>query len=239
MNLLNYLWSSLHCAADVIIPPQSVNISLNGVAEFNCTGVATGFVWEADGVELKDDGMDTNLNISQAITVDATNGIIMSTLRLKVTSTDNATNITCTALRFTPLSSNKSEPALLLVQGTIWFYYGIFTAISGLLGSVDNLTVLSINSTTVLISWSPPFTLEGVPILGYTVTHIHVLNSGQSETMFVDGDTTMLYYFLDSPPNNFTITVYAINAAGSNESAVATAQLVLHHISTSKYCTRL
>ena len=100
------------CTADVTIPPQSVNISLNGVAEFNCTGVASGFVWEADGVELKDDGMDTL--ISQVISVGAST---MSTLRMKVTSTDNATNITCTALKLTPLSSDKSAPALLLVQG--------------------------------------------------------------------------------------------------------------------------
>ena len=105
--------SALH--ADLTSHPQSVNISLNGVAEFNCTGVASGFVWEADGVEVKDDGMDTL--ISQADSVDASNGITMSTLRMKVTSTDNATNITCTALKLTPLSSDKSAPALLLVQG--------------------------------------------------------------------------------------------------------------------------
>ena len=103
------------CTADVTIPPQSVNISLNGVAEFNCTGVASDFVWEANGVEVKDDGIDTL--IAQVISVDASSGITMSTLRMKVTSTDNATNITCTAFKLTPLSSDKSAPALLLVQG--------------------------------------------------------------------------------------------------------------------------
>ena len=45
----------------------------------------------------------------------------------------------------------------------------------------------------------------------------------------------MLYYFLDSTVNTFTISVIAINAAGSKESAIATASLVLHHISTSKH----
>ena len=88
--------------------------------EFNCTGVASGFVWESNGMEVINDGIRTL--ISHAISVDAANGIRMSTLRMKVSSTDNATNITCTALKSSPLSSNRSAPALLLVQGN---YYTI------------------------------------------------------------------------------------------------------------------
>ena len=88
----------------------------------------------------------------------------------------------------------------------------------GPLESVSNLTVVSINSTTVLISWSPPFTLEGVPILGYNVT-ITNTTSGENETMSVEGDTTMLYYSIDhpDPDNNFTVTVVPINEAGPGE----------------------
>ena len=79
-------------------------------------------------------------------------------------------------------------------------------------GAVNDLTVVSINSTTVLISWSPPFTLEGVPILGYNVTVTNT-TSGENETMSVEGDTTMLYYSIDhpDPDNNFTVTVVPIN----------------------------
>ena len=89
---------------------------------------------------------------------------------------------------------------------------------AGLLDSVSDLTVVPINSTTVLISWSPPFTLEGVPILGYNVT-ITNTTSGENETMSVEGDTTMLYYSIDhpDPDNNFTITVVPINGAGPGE----------------------
>ena len=87
---------------------------------------------------------------------------------------------------------------------------------TGLLESVSNLTVVSINSTTVLISWSPPFTLEGVPILGYNVT-ITNTTSGENDTMSVD--TTMLYYSIDhpDPDNNFTVTVVPINGAGPGQ----------------------
>ena len=90
-----------------------------------------------------------------------------------------------------------------------------------MLEPVSNLTVVPINSTTVLISWSPPFTLEGVPILGYNVT-ITNTTSGENETMSVEGDTTMLYYSIDhpDPDNNFTVTVVPINGAGPGEYAV-------------------
>ena len=96
---------------------------------------------------------------------------------------------------------------------------------AGPLRAVSNLTVVPINSTTVLISWSPPFTLEGVPILGYNVTVTNT-TSGENETMSVEGDTTMLYYSIDhpDPDNNFTVTVTVvpINGAGLGEDHVTT-----------------
>ena len=85
---------------------------------------------------------------------------------------------------------------------------------AGLLESVNDLTATSFNSTTVLISWSPPFTLEGVPILGYNVT------SDESEIISVEGDTTMLYYSIDYSDNTFTVTVVPINRAGAGQPAV-------------------
>ena len=85
---------------------------------------------------------------------------------------------------------------------------------------VSDLTVVSINSPTVLISWSPPFTLEGVPILGYNVTITNTTSGENAETMSVEGDTTMLYYSIDHPDNIFTVTVVPIKGAGPKESAV-------------------
>ena len=41
-----------------------------------------------------------------------------SIIRMTVSSTDNATNITCTAISQFPPSSDISDPALLLVQGS-------------------------------------------------------------------------------------------------------------------------
>ena len=71
----------------------------------------------------------------------------------------------------------------------------------------------SINSTTVLISWSPPFTLEGVPILGYNVT-ITNTTSGENETVSVE-DTTLLYSI--DHENGFTVTVVPLNEVGAGQ----------------------
>ena len=89
---------------------------------------------------------------------------------------------------------------------------------TGLLESVSNLTVTLINSTTVLISWSPPFTLEGVSILGYSVTITNTI-SGENEIMLsVDTSHTTLLYPIDhDPENNFTVTVVPSNDVGAGK----------------------
>ena len=97
--------------SDIIIPPNSVNVSLKGVAEFNCTATASTFIWKANGqVIVSNDAI---------VTVDETNEVTvrMSTLRVMVTSIDNSSNITCEAITLTPFAKDESDPALLLVQG--------------------------------------------------------------------------------------------------------------------------
>ena len=175
--------------------------------------------------------------INPLTTVNATEGIFVSSLLVTVSSADNATNITCIAINLQSLMVNESEPALLLVQGIQYQnYYKQFCKyiiiISGLLESVSNLTVISINSTTVLISWSPPFTLEGVPILGYNVTII----SGEicNKTLLVKGSKNMLLYHATEHSNNitFTVTVVPINAGGAGK---GTYNSELHAFSTCRY----
>ena len=83
-----------------------------------------------------------------------------------------------------------------------------------MLESVSNLTVTPVNSTTVLISWSPPFTLDGVPILGYNVTFFI---NGEYEATLIEKGITMLYYSfgLSLFENDLVVTVIPFNGGGS------------------------
>ena len=85
---------------------------------------------------------------------------------------------------------------------------------TGLLDSVSDLTVDPINSTTVLISWSPPFTLERIPILSY-VYNVTITNTTSEENEILEREnTTALYYMFSidhpDPDNIFTVTVVPI-----------------------------
>ena len=78
-----------------------------------------------------------------------------------------------------------------------------------MLEPVTGITLSSINSTTVLISWSPPSTLEGVPILGYNVTITNTV-TGENVQNFSTDVPSVQY----SPAQNDDYLV-AINKAGS------------------------
>ena len=100
---------------------------------------------------------------------------------------------------------------------------------TGVLESVRNLTMAVINSTTALISWSPPSTLEGIPILGYIITIISTASSNNNESMLAAGNTTMLYYTIDyNDNNNITVTVIVlpINEAGDGQSTFTTINIL-------------
>ena len=85
--------------------------------------------------------------------------------------------------------------------------------------------MILLNSTTVYISWSAPFTLEGVDILGYNVC---VITTGNKETNLVIG--TVLYYPLDPDTGNFTAIVVPFNEIGLGGSAdvTYTCELCMH-----------
>ena len=72
-----------------------------------------------------------------------------------------------------------------------------------------------VNSTIFLISWSPPFTLEGVPIFNYYVTI--KTTDGESEQLYTEHST--LWYQPVQGTTYIMITVVAINQAGPGQLA--------------------
>lgn len=92
----------------------------------------------------------------------------------------------------------------------------IFVFLLGRLGPPSNITSTHINSTAILISWSPP-RHSGASIIGYNVT-ITNTNNGKSVTDYVS-DPSLLYQI--NHPDSFTVTVVAINKAGFGESVTS------------------
>lgn len=105
-----------HLTADITSYPRSMNISLNGEATFNCTFVGEVLVWEANERQIHSgqNGFEfffVHLNETQSAS------LRKSTLTVVASPDRNSTNLTCTAFSSSPLSSKRSETALLLVQG--------------------------------------------------------------------------------------------------------------------------
>ena len=89
------------------------------MAKFTCTAVGNAFTWRANGQQLEY-GNGTGITIKTKLLQNGVVNIRESTLSLTVTSTDNATNITCFVVSFSPnITSVESHQVLLMVQGTV------------------------------------------------------------------------------------------------------------------------
>ena len=86
---------------------------------------------------------------------------------------------------------------------------------TGLLSSVVDISHNFIDSSTINISWNPPFTLPGTHITGYNISVTSIMfNISQFIT-----DT---YYVLTAPNNTdpcyeISITISGCNGAGNGE----------------------
>ena len=82
----------------------------------------------------------------------------------------------------------------------------------GLLASVSDLTLTYINGSSVLLAWTPPYTLDNVPITGYYIKD-EISNITTNSTFVV-----LSIIIADPDPCSQTnVTVYAINDVGVGE----------------------
>ena len=87
--------------------------------------------------------------------------------------------------------------------------------------SSDGLSYSFIDSSTINISWSPPFTLPGTHITGYNIS---VTTSNGTTT---DYYTSNSYYVLlltnitDSPCDQITITVSGYNGLNGEDESIS------------------
>ena len=104
----------------VVTHPQSMNVSLHGFAMFNCTVIGS-VLWAIDGAlinsDLRNKGFDDS---APELTLNLTQELRSTLLRVLGSPNSNNVSITCLATiqitRFTN-DVDKSEPALMLVQG--------------------------------------------------------------------------------------------------------------------------
>ena len=109
-------------AADIIISPQSVNISSGDHAVFNCTAIATDLNWKVNDDSFNTDYESKGFHELAVVVLDASQSLRTASLRVLGSAHSNNASIVCVAiLEYSQLLfvGNKSEPALLLVQGIL------------------------------------------------------------------------------------------------------------------------
>ena len=86
---------------------------------------------------------------------------------------------------------------------------------TGTLGVVGDVQLVQYNSTTLQLTYSPPFTLVGVPINFFTIT---ITSSDQVTNVTINTTATELLYSLPNICTNYLLDIAACNRVGKGES---------------------
>ena len=96
----------------------------------------------------------------------------------------------------------------------------VILRIQGRLEAPNNLTaVQSNNSCCYHFNWSPPFTLPGVPILGY---NINVTNKTNGVVLHTDTVTATECEYCPEEFGNNNVNIAAVNSVGEGTTAIIT-----------------
>ena len=119
MSLYNKLeLSCLLYATGIVVPPISVNTTINATANFTCTAIAGQIQWLVNGQPSADANLRNRGFNDQAVpltTVNATQNLRTRTLSAFGSADNNRSNITCVAFFTSPFSIIESDPVFLLV----------------------------------------------------------------------------------------------------------------------------
>ena len=86
-------------------------------------------------------------------------------------------------------------------------------SLSGKLPVVENLTCSRQGHCCINCSWSPPFSLNGVPIYGYI---INVTNEGDN-TQYTTTSNTTSWIYCPKQFSNYTVSIAGNNSAGEGD----------------------
>ena len=205
-----------------LVHPTSVAAVDGSTVELTCTanGNTSAMQYKVNGTSASYKSV-MNKGFNQLKTEEIDTLVIRRNLSVTVSSLYNNTEILCIAIGDSIVNSNK---ATLTVQGNTRVHdnqQSLLSLISGPLPSVDGLSYSFIDSSTINISWSPPFTLPGTHITGYNIS---VTTSNGTTT---DYYTSNSYYVLlliditDSPCDQIIITVSGYNGLNGEDESIS------------------
>ena len=211
-----------------LVHPTYIAAVDGSTVEFTCTANNTDTIVYRVNDTSATLGVVFNKGFNQLDTEEMDTLVVRRNLSVTVSSLYNNTEILCRAIGD---SNEDSNTATLTVQGNTHAHnneQSLLSLISGPLSSVDGLSYSFINSSTINISWSPPFTLPGTHITGYNIS---VANRGPNIADCSDNNVTIdlnftfdSYYLLsltDSPYNDLTITVSGYNGLNGEDESIS------------------
>ena len=202
---------------DITVQPVSINTTLNSTVFFTCEAIADDLTFRVNNVSANHENVKNKGFIFTLLAnPGGPNGTLTGRLQATAYDFNNNTNISCRTSNDDPPTVVFSNTAFLLIQGFECRFDQSSFILShslGLLASVGDLTVAYINDSSVNLSWTAPYTLDNVPITGYSI------NDNSDRIL----NTTELSYILSSPNPDVCditkVTVSAVNGAGIGQPA--------------------
>ena len=199
---------------DITVQPVSINTTLNSTVTITCKAIADEITFRVNNKPANhEEVILKGFTFTLLANPGGTNGTLTGRLQAIAYDFNNNTNISCRASTDNPPTVVFSDTAFLMIQGFECLFDQSSFILShslGLLASVGDLTVAYINDSSVNLSWTAPYTLDNVPITGYSINDSgRILN------------TTELSYILSPVCDmaNVTLTVSAANDAGIGQPA--------------------
>ena len=136
--------------------------------------------------------------------------------RLGVTITGNGANASCLTIPGLMTFNNATVKCVAFIYatggGTVELSPNpVRLRIQGRLESVNLSKAESNDSCCYHFNWSPPFTLPGVPILGYSIS---VTNNTNGAIILTDTGTATKWEYCPKEFGDYTVSVAAVNTVG-------------------------
>ena len=227
-----------HCAG--VLAPETFTLTPAGsvtVLEGTSVTFTCSTIHETVGLSLRDNDStpaivckEKYICLSFILTPEQNNSIVTCEIggTLSCTEALNITDVTITNCTNNSVGIlGKKTATLLIINGNNYYavmenLYIKFYVCTGALSSVGNLTSTEVDHCTLRLTWTAPYTLQGVPINYYT---INITRHSDGAVLRTDTTNTTEYlYSVSSLGETLEIEVAAVNDAGTGN----TTTIIVH-----------